>query len=47
MRRGKIDQNKIRITLKWSDEEKNEDKGKGIAITHYYLVNGKTPAHRI
>jgi len=37
-----IDQNKIRITLKWSDEEKNEDKGKGIAITHYYLVNGKT-----
>ncbi|GAE87264.1 S-layer homology domain-containing protein [Acetivibrio straminisolvens] len=35
-----IDENKIRVTLKWSDEEKNKDKG--IAITHYFLVNGKT-----
>jgi len=28
-------------------KKKNEDKGKGIAITHYYLVNGKNAAHRI
>lgn len=37
---GQIGENKIRITLKWSDED--IDKNKGIAITHYYLVNGKT-----
>lgn len=37
-----IDENKIRITLKWSDEDKEKNRDKGIAITHYYLVNGKT-----
>ncbi|HOM02822.1 MAG TPA: S-layer homology domain-containing protein [Acetivibrio sp.] len=37
-----IDENKIRITLKWSDEDKEKNKGKGIAIAYYYLVNGKT-----
>lgn len=33
-----IDENKIRITLSWSDNGEN----KGIAVTHYYLANGKT-----
>ncbi|MFZ5986998.1 MAG: S-layer homology domain-containing protein [Bacillota bacterium] len=33
-----IDENKIRISLRWSDGSEK----RGISITHYYLVNGKT-----
>ncbi|TYQ14646.1 UNVERIFIED_CONTAM: S-layer family protein [Acetivibrio alkalicellulosi] len=33
-----IDDSKVSIELKWRDEQTN----KGISITHFYLVNGKT-----